>query len=98
MLNKLIVPGNVGKNAGKKGLLLPYIFCGTPLPLCCIVLWNVKNGVGFHVLSLIMLEGIEANKWIKSSGYSYVTEINPIVQWILDYYVNIDDELFRVCD
>ena len=37
----------------------------------------------------IMLEGIEANKWIKSSGYSYVTEINPIVQWILDYYVNI---------
>ena len=33
MLNKLIVPGNVGKNAGKKGPLLPYIFCGTPLPL-----------------------------------------------------------------
>ena len=32
-----------------------------------------------------MLEGIEANKWIKSSGYSYVTEINPIVHWIIDY-------------
>ena len=53
------------------------------------MLWNVKNGVGFHVLSLIMLEGIEANKWIKSSGYSYVTEINPIVHWIIDYYDNI---------
>ena len=64
-----------------------HIFFAAPLFLYCIVLWNVKNGVAFHILSLIMLEGIEANKWIKSSGYSYVTEINPIVQWILDYYV-----------
>ena len=52
---------------------------------------NVKNGVPFHI-SLIMLDGIEANKWINksSSGYSYVTKINLIlVQCILDYYDNI---------
>ena len=45
MFNKLIVPGNVGKNAGKKGLLLPYIFCGTPLPLMHGALKSEKGAI-----------------------------------------------------